>query len=66
MNRLRRIDRREKIRYRPASMYGPDPGDASVEHTYLRVREEIQRGIAAMRAYPNGGPRRRNASSPTR
>ena len=38
-------------------MYGPDPGDASVEHTYLRVREEIQRGIAAMRAYPNEGPR---------
>ena len=64
MNRLRKIDRREKIRYRPASMYSHDPASASAGHTHLRVREEIrqevrkevQRGIAATKAHPNGKP----------
>ena len=57
MNRLRRLDRRKKIRSRPASMYGQDPGDASVEHAYLKVREEIRLGVMDMRTYPNEGPR---------
>ena len=57
MNRLRRLDRREKIRYRPASIYSPDPGDASVEYYYLEVQEKIRLSIIDMRAYPNEGPR---------
>ena len=57
MNRLRRLDRREKTRSRTASIYGPDPGDASVEYSYLKVREEIRLGIIDLRTYPNEGPR---------
>ena len=37
------------------SIYGPDPGEASVEHYYLRLQEEIAQGILHLRAYPNEG-----------
>ena len=57
MNRLRRLDRRKKNGFRPGSIYGQDPGDTSVEHSYLQVQEEVRRGIAAMRTYHNEGPR---------
>ena len=57
MNRLRRLDRRRKMTFRPASIYGQDPGDASVEYSYLKVREEIRLGIMDLRTYPNEGAR---------
>ncbi len=45
------------MRFRPDSIYGQDPGDASVEHAYLKVQEEIRLGIMDLRTYPNEGPR---------
>ena len=57
MNRLRRLNRRQKITFRPASIYGQDPGDASVEYSYLKVQEEIRLGIMDLRTYPNEGAR---------
>ena len=43
--------------FRPASIYGQDPGDASVEYSYLKVQEEIRLGVMDLRTYPNEGPR---------
>ena len=59
MSRLRRLNRRQKTAFRPASMYGQDPGDASVEYYYLKVQEEIRLGIMDLRAYPNEGARKK-------
>ena len=57
MNRLRRLDRRQKTTFRPSSIYGPDPGDASVEYACLKVQEEIRLGIMDLKTYPNEGAR---------
>ncbi len=48
------------------SIYGPDPGDASVEYYYLKVQEQIRLGIIDLRTYPNEGPGRKNGSWPER
>ncbi len=57
MNRLRRVNPRKKPEPTPDPLYGPDPGDASVEHAYLKVQDEIRLGIIDLRTYPNEGPR---------
>ena len=57
MNKLRRINTRIRSEPTPEPLYGPDPGDASVEHAYLEVQDEIRLGIINLRTYPNEGPR---------
>ena len=57
MNRLRRVSTRKRPKPTPDPLYGPDPGDASVEHAYLKVQDEIRLGIIDLRTYPNEGPR---------
>ncbi len=57
MNRLRRLDRSKKNGPIPASIYSPDPGDPSVEYSYLKLQEQIRLGIIDLRTYPNEGPR---------
>ena len=57
MNRLSRVNTREGLKPTPELPYGPDPGDDSVEHTYLKVQDEIKLGIIDLRSYPNEGPR---------
>ena len=39
------------------SIYGPDPGDASVECSYMEVRDQIRLGVMDLRSYPNEGAR---------
>ena len=57
MNRLRRVNTRERPKPTPELPYGPDPGDASVEHAYLKVQDKIRLGIIDLKSYPNEGPR---------
>ena len=55
-NVIGRIPGTREHRTRPEpSIYGPDPGDASVEHYYFMLQEEIAQGILHLRAYPNEG-----------
>ena len=55
IGRMRRPRRGE--RQPTESIYGPDPGDASVEYHYVEVQDKIRLGIADLRSYPNEGPR---------
>ena len=55
ISRMRRPRRRE--RQPTESIYGPDPGDASVEYHYMEVRDQIRLGIGDLLSYPNEGPR---------
>ena len=56
MSKLRRLNRRRKTEEEePPSIYGPDPGDASVEHAYWELRERIRDDIRYFRQYPNEG-----------
>ena len=57
MNRPSLVNARERLKPTPELPYGPDPGDASVEHAYLKVQEEIRLGIIDLRSYPNEGSR---------
>ena len=53
--------RRPRRKPTPVSIYGPDPGDASVEYYYGAVRENIRNNIAELRSYPNEGPREKES-----
>ena len=35
------------------NIYGQDPGDASVEHSYGEVRENIRENLNMLKTYPN-------------
>ena len=35
------------------NIYGQDPGDASVEHSYGEVRENIRENLSMLKTYPN-------------
>ena len=43
-----------------ASPYGPDPGDASVEHALAGLLEEIREDADQLRRYPNAGTARKS------
>ena len=35
------------------NIYGQDPGDASVEHSYAKVQEKIRWNLHLLKTYPN-------------
>ena len=57
MRRLLQQKRRTNAGPGEGNLYGPDPGDASVEYYYHQLQEEMREGITHLRAYPNEGPR---------
>ena len=56
MNRPRRVNARERLKPTPELPYGPDPGDASVEHAYLKMQDEITLGIPRAEYYEPCSP----------